>query len=193
MRRGRIRRGRIRRGLRVTLEVVVLGLMAALALVVVLGVAFRRLGAALVWYDEVASILLAWLTFYGVALAALHRAHIGFPKLLDGLGPAVRRPLILLGEVFVLAFFLVVAWGGWRVFGILGGETLVSLPWVPQRFTQSVIPIGAVLYIAAELLTLPEVLAGPPAGRAGGAGEKQGGADQAAAGRIDDPAPEESP
>ena len=78
------------------------------------------------------------------------------------------------------------AWGGWRVFGILGGETLASLPWVPQRFTQSVIPIGAVLYIAAELLTLPKVLAGPP-------DERRGGADEAAAGRIDDPAPEESP
>ncbi len=185
-------RGRIRRGFRVTLEVVVLALMAALALVVVLGVAFRKLGAALVWYDEVASILLAGLTFYGAALAALHRAHIGFPKLLDGLGPAVRRPLVLLGEVFVLAFFLVGAWGGWRVFGILGGETLASLPWMPQRFTQSVSPIGAVLYIAAELLTLPEVLAGPPGGPAGGAGERPGGADEAAGGRID-PAPEESP
>ena len=65
--------------------------MVALALVVVLGVVFRRLGAALVWYDEVASILLAWLTFYGAALAALHRAHIGFPKLVDGLGPRLRR------------------------------------------------------------------------------------------------------
>ena len=84
-------------------------------------------------------------------------------------------------------------WGGGWVFGILGGETLASLPWMPQRFTQSVIPIGAVLYITAELLTLPEVLAGPPAGPAEGAGERRGGADEAADGRIDDPAPEESP
>jgi hypothetical protein len=38
---------------------------------------------------------------------------------------------------------------------------LVSLPWVPQRLTQSVIPIGAVLFIIAELVTLPEVWAGP--------------------------------
>lgn len=136
--------------------------MVALAVVVVLGVAFRRLGAALVWYDEVASILLAWLTFYGAALAALHRAHIGFPKLVDGLAPHLRRPLILVGEVFVLAFFAVVAWAGWRVFGILGGDTLVSLPWVPQRLAQSVVPIGAILFIIAQLTTLPEVWAGPP-------------------------------
>ena len=168
-------RRRFRKGLQRALEFTVVVLMVALALVVVLGVAFRKLGAALVWYDEVASILLAWLTFYGAALAALHRAHIGFPKLVDGLGPTLRRPLILLGEVFVLSFFLVTAWAGWRVFGILGGEMLVSLPWVPQRLTQSVIPIGAFLFITAELVTLPEVWAGPASSTLGGSEGPVGG------------------
>ena len=157
-------RRRFQKGLQRALEFTVVVLMVALALVVVLGVVFRRLGAALVWYDEVASILLAWLTFYGAALAALHRAHIGFPKLVDGLAPHLRRPLILLGEAFVLAFFIVTAWAGWRVFGILGGETLVSLPWVPQRLAHSVVPIGAVLFIIAELVTLPDVWRGPVSG-----------------------------
>ena len=36
---------------------------------------------------------------------------------------------------------------------------MVSLPWVPTRFTQSVIPIGAVLFILAQLFSLPELLA----------------------------------
>jgi hypothetical protein len=35
---------------------------------------------------------------------------------------------------------------------------MVSVPWVPTRFTQSVIPIGAALFIVAQLLSLPEVL-----------------------------------
>ena len=35
----------------------------------------------------------------------------------------------------------------------------VSLPEVSVRFTQSVIPIGAVLYIIAELMILPQVIA----------------------------------
>ena len=164
-------RQRFKKGLQRALESTVVVLIVALALVVVLGVVFRKLGASLVWYDEVASILLAWLTFYGAALAALHRAHIGFPKLVDGLRPTLRRPLILLGEAFVLMFFMVVAWAGWRVFGILGGEMLVSLPWVPQRLTQSVIPIGAILFIIAELVTLPEVWAGGDGSGGDGAGD----------------------
>lgn len=154
-------RRRFRNGLQRVLEFTVVVLMVALALVVVLGVVFRRLGAALVWYDEVASILLAWLTFYGATLAALHRAHIGFPKLVDGLTARFRRPLVLLGEVFVIGFFVVTTWAGWRVFGVLGGETLVSLPWMPQRVAQSVIPIGGILFIIAELVSLPEVWEGP--------------------------------
>ena len=43
--------------------------MAALAVEVIAGVVFRYSGYALVWYDEVATILLAWVTYYGSALA----------------------------------------------------------------------------------------------------------------------------
>lgn len=63
------------------LETVVLMLMVLLAAVVVSGVLFRKFGAPLVWYDEVASVLLAWLTYYGAGLAALRGAHISFPSL----------------------------------------------------------------------------------------------------------------
>jgi TRAP-type C4-dicarboxylate transport system permease small subunit len=155
--------------------------MAALAIVVVVGVGFRKAGASLVWYDEVASILLAWLTYYGAALAALHRAHIGVPTLVDRLKGPARAAVVLLGEVCVLAFFGVLAFAGVRVLTVLGGTSLVSLPWVPMAVAQSVIPIGAVLFIVAQLLSLPDVLAGAepvgtdlggaPALPAAGAGE----------------------
>ena len=134
--------------------------MAALAVVVVVGVVFRKAGASLVWYDEVASILLAWLTYYGAALAALHRAHIGLPTLVDRLTGGARAAVILAGEACVLAFFVVLAAAGVRVLSVLGGTSLVSLPWVPSAVAQSVIPIGAVLFIVAQLLSLPDALRG---------------------------------
>ena len=34
------------------------------------------------------------------------------------------------------------------------GSYLIGLPWMPTRLTQSVIPIGAVLFVIAELLSL---------------------------------------
>lgn len=140
------------------LEAIVLVLVAALAVVVVMGVGFRKFGAALVWYDEVASILLAWLTYYGAALAALKRAHIGFPNLVRRLGRPWRIPVVVAGEAVVIAFFLVAAWAGWRVLVILEGSGMVSLPWVPTRLTQSVIPIGSLLFVVAQVMSLPEML-----------------------------------
>jgi TRAP-type C4-dicarboxylate transport system permease small subunit len=64
-------------------------------------------------------------------------------------------------EACVLAFFGVLAWAGLRVLSVLTGTSLVSLPWVPASLAQSVIPIGAVLFIAAQLLSLPDALREP--------------------------------
>jgi len=64
---------RVARCADIALQVVTIALLIALAVVVVLAVAFRFAGASLVWYDEVASVMLAWITYYGAALAALRR------------------------------------------------------------------------------------------------------------------------
>jgi len=141
-----------------TLTAFVILLLAGLAVLILYGVACRKLGVALVWYDEGASILLAWLTYYGAALAALKRAHIGFPGLVNALAPRWRVPAVWFGEACVIGFFGLLTWFGWRVLAILQGDTMVSLPEVPTRLTQSVIPIGGALFIVAQLLSLPEVL-----------------------------------
>ena len=140
------------------LESVVLLLMTTLAVVVVLGVVFRKAGGALVWYDEVASILLAWLTYYASSLAALKRSHIGFPKLVEAAGLRLRLGLVVFREFVVVGFFVLVAWTGWRIVQVLEGTYLVSLPWMPAQVAQSVIPIGAVLFVIAELVSAVDVL-----------------------------------
>lgn len=138
------------------LEVASIILLISLAVVVVLAVLFRFSGSSLVWYDEVASVQLAWLSYYGAALAALKRGHLGFAGLFLSLPLKVRSVAFVLAEVFVIGFFLVIGWGGWHLLGVFGDETLISLPWLPLRVTQSVIPVGAVLFIIAEILSTPD-------------------------------------
>lgn len=149
---------RLRAGFEKLLEAVIILLMAVLALEVTIGVVFRAAGHALVWYDEVASVLLAWLTYYGAALAALKRAHIGFPGFVNSLEPHWRLPAVVFGEACVLGFFALLAWVGYSVLEVLATDYLVSLPSISVNYTQSVIPISAVLFIIAELLNLPMVL-----------------------------------
>lgn len=141
------------------LGVVVLVLMVSLVGIVVAGVIFRKAGASLVWYDEVTSILLAWLTFYGASLAALTRSHIGFQKVVEATKSVrLRFTLLITRFVVVVAFFLLVAWAGWRLLEVLEGTALISLPWVPLALAQSAIPIGAFLFVVAEMITTADLL-----------------------------------
>ena len=147
-----------RKGFERLMETIVILLMVTLTLIVLIAVVYRKAGASLSWYDEVASVMLAWLTYYGAALAAIHREHIGFSGLIKVLKPAVRTPFIVISEVCILGFFALLAWVGFQVLVVLRGDTLISLPQVPTRLTQSVIPIGAILFIIAEALGIPELL-----------------------------------
>jgi TRAP-type C4-dicarboxylate transport system permease small subunit len=140
------------------LEWLLIALMTVLFLEVTLGVVYRTIGVSLVWYDEVASILLAWITFYGSALASVKRAHIGCPEVMALMPPGVKFGFRVLAEILTIGFFLLMGWTGYRVLGVLAGDSLVSLPVVPISWVQSVVPISAVLIVAAELLTLPGVL-----------------------------------
>ncbi|MGI8526789.1 MAG: TRAP transporter small permease [Pseudolabrys sp.] len=140
------------------LETIVVVLVAALTALVIAGFVFRYVGYSLSWYDETASVGLVWLTYYGSALAALKGAHIGVPGFVNAMPRNLRVAVTIFAEACVFLFFIMLAWTGFDVLVILGGDGMVSLPWVPLRLTDSVIPIGAVLFLIAETLRLPQVM-----------------------------------
>ena len=67
----------------------------------------------------------------------------------------IRAWAVIFAEAVVVGFFVLLAYTGYEVLVVLEGEYLVSLTWVPIQFTQSVIPIGAALFIICELLSFP--------------------------------------
>ena len=147
------------------LEWITILLMFSLAVVVLVAVVYRALNNSLSWYDEVAAIQLSWITYYGAALAALKRKHIGFDGVLLATPPAFRGVAIVISEALTLGFFGLLTWAGLRVLEVLEGETLVSLTWVPIQLTQSIIPVGGALFILCSLLSLPEYWRQTMAGR----------------------------
>lgn len=140
------------------LEWVVMALMIVLAVEVTLGVVFRTVGSSLVWYDEVASVLLAWLTFYGSALASVRRAHIGCPEVVEQFSPSWQRVFGILVQAMVIVFFALLAWVGFSIMPALAGDSLVSLQWVPMNVVQSVIPISSILIVLAEAMFLVDLI-----------------------------------
>ncbi len=161
VRRFRDRYGRV-------LEWVVIALMVVLAAEVTLGIVFRTLGRSLSWYDEVASVLLAWLTFYGSALASVRRAHIGCPEVVEMMSWRARRAFSIVAQLCVIAFFALLGGIGAWILPVLASEAMVSLPKVSMSVVQSVIPISAALIVVAEITHLIDLVAArePPAGEA---------------------------
>ncbi len=148
------------------LETITVSLLVILAGVVVSAVVARyAFNSSFHWYDEVASVMLAWITYFGAALAALRRQHLGFSGVVMSLGKVGRGLCFAVSEVIIYVVFGAMAWAGWYVLGVMAGETLVSLDWVPLQFTQSVVPIGCALFILAQVLSTPEAWRRLMAGR----------------------------
>lgn len=164
------------------LEAISVTLIAAMAFVIVFGVIMRKAGASLIWYDEVASVLLVWITYYGAATATIKRAQLGFSGLLYSVKGPLKQGLFWLSELIVIGFFTLVACYGAVVIQFFAGETMISLPWVPTLLTHSVIPVGAALIVIAELLSLPRALADLNAGRTADQAELEEYAEEAGLG-----------
>ena len=141
-----------------SLEWLVLVLMVVLFIEVTIGIVFRTLGNALVWYDEVASILLAWLTFYGAALASFKRGHIGCPEVVNLMPPHLKRAFNILAQLLVIGFFAFLGWIGFDIMPVLATDSMVSVPEIPMSLVQSVIPISCVLILIGEFLALSDLL-----------------------------------
>lgn len=130
-------------------------LLVLMVVVVFMGVFFRYvLGASLAWYDEFASYLLVWLTFYGAVAASYRGRHIGFDLVVNRFMPNTRRMADVIAELFVLGFQIVLFYYGWTLTQKMGNETAVSLPWIKMAWVYSVLPIagGLMLLISLERL-----------------------------------------
>ena len=138
------------------LQYIMFVMMIALAVTVVVGVVYRWSGNALVWYDEVASVQLVWLTYYGSAYAALKGAHIGVPNILKSFPISLRKVFFVVSKIVIYSFFALMTYYGLIVMKLIHGETLTTLEWVPQSLVQSVIPVGSFLFMLSETLRLKE-------------------------------------
>lgn len=68
------------------------------------------------------------------------------------MAPRWRVAATIFSELCVFLFFGLLAYAGLQVLVILEGMTLVSLPNVSVQLTQSIIPLGAVLFMLAEVM-----------------------------------------
>ena len=136
-------------------------LLAGLVALVCFGVFFRYvLNSSLTWYDEFASYMLVWLTFYGTVVADYQRRHIGFELVVDKLAPPLRKAVDFIAESAVLGFQFVLFYYGWVLTQRMGDETAISLPWVKVGWINSVLPISGALLLVISVTRMVGILFG---------------------------------
>ena len=124
-------------------------LLVLMVVLVCLGVFFRYvLDSSLAWYDEFASYLLVWLTFYGAVTTSYQNRHIQFGTVVERLTPNTRKKFTIVAELFVFAFQFVLLYYGWLLTQKMGDESAVSVVWVKMGWIYSALPIsGAVMLL----------------------------------------------
>lgn len=92
-------------------ELILAALVAILVVFLTLAVVVRYVfDIGIAWSDELARMLFVWVVFVGFAVAIRHRGNIGVELFVDRMPKTVRRGLVLLQDVAVLAFSLFFAW-----------------------------------------------------------------------------------
>jgi len=108
------------------------------------------------WLTKTKASLTTWSGWLDVAAAALGGLLALDPTaalIVRDVLPEAVQPFYTIAVVLV--FFILMARAGFQVLAVLEGDTLISITWVPVQLTQSVIPIGALLFILCQLLSLP--------------------------------------
>src|SRR5262245_46489445 len=145
-----------------------MGLLAAMVVIVCWAVFTRYvLNSSLVWYDEFASYLLVWLTFFGAVVADSQRRHISFDLFVNKMAAGTRRIVDIVGEIAVLGFQFVLFYYGWILTERMGDETAISLPWVRIAWVNSVLPVTGALLLLLSLARLVALVSGKPITKGG--------------------------
>lgn len=112
------------------------------------------LGHQAPWSEEIARLLLVWLSMLGTALAYGTRSHLGVDVLRQAVTPDARRLADITTHTLVLVFAAgVMLWGGTALFleRMDAGQVMATLP-LRRAWVYLSIPIsGAVMSVFAAL------------------------------------------
>jgi TRAP-type C4-dicarboxylate transport system permease small subunit len=139
-----------------------MAMVAALTLTVLWGVFTRFcLGSQAEYTDELARVLLVWVSMVGAALAFGVKAHLGVDFFVNKLHPEARKTLSLLVQAVtaVLAAAVFIA-GGWGLAMGQMGQQLPTLP-VSRGLVYVSIPLGGVLICLFALENFLEIIRTP--------------------------------
>lgn len=154
----------VRRGLTVFLQWVVIIFMLVLVLDVIWGVFSRyALGQQAKWSEELARLLLVWVSVFGAAVAFGIKAHLGLDYFAGKLHPDAGKLNRIIVAVVSLAFAVLVfliGGGSLMMKTYESGQTMVALP-IAKWWNYAALPVSGIFMIIFLLEQLVETILTP--------------------------------
>lgn len=139
-------------------KAVAIGSLAALFLALGAEVVVRYFTTqGLGWPSELPNILFPWLVMGGIVLAAQGGAHISVTLVLDSLGTAAARMLLLVMQLVIAATFFYLAYIGVAVIEITGSE-IYPVTGVPASWAYMSLIVGFIGVGLTALTTFARLL-----------------------------------
>lgn len=132
-------------------------LIAGLAAVVNLQIFSRYLfNAPFIWPEEVARLLLVWMTFIGAAALTRRGSDIAVDTFVLLFPPRVRRFFLLLRDVTMIALFSFIAFQGFELADAVAGMPLIATGWPTATLAWPLMACGilTVFHCALRVMTL---------------------------------------
>ncbi len=151
-----------RKGFIRSLEVLLMVMVAVLTLTVLWGVFTRFcLGHQAEYTDELARVLLVWVSMVGGALAFGEKAHLGVDYLVTKLHPEARKTLSIIVQLVVMALAVIVfVIGGWGLAMGQMGQQLPALP-ISRGMVYIAMPLGGVFILLFAFENMIEIIKTP--------------------------------
>lgn len=155
----------IRHGFLRTLEILLMLMVAVLTLTVLWGVFTRFvLGHQVEYTDELARVLLVWVSMIGGALAFGEKAHLGVDYFVNKMHPEARKTLALIVQVVILLLAVIVFLaGGWNLAMGQMAQQLPTMPWMSRGMVYMAVPVGGLFIVLFAVENMVSIIQTPAA------------------------------
>lgn len=142
------------------LKYIAIVIMAVLVIDVLWGVFSRyAIGHQTKWTEELATILLMWISLLGGSLAYAQKGHLGVDFFVGKLDPAAQRLNEILVHLIVALFAVgAMVYGGWILFGrtLEAGQTLPALQ-IQAAYKYLAVPVSGFFMVLFALEHIAEL------------------------------------
>lgn len=113
------------------------------------------------WTEELATMLLVWVSLLGAAAAFGRKGHLGVDYFVGKLGAANRRRVEILVHTITGFFAVMLVYGGWRIvtFTLLTNQVSAALGF-PMGYVYLAVPISGLIILVLSLEAMIEAVCG---------------------------------